>query len=377
MLCIYLSEELEKLAHDNNTSNVLFYFCDHQDEKRNSAVAVLRGLLWQLTIRDDRKECVSKHLKAYVEMQDKRQTSLFETESLWRLFATLMQDQDIGTTYCVLDAFNECDDESVRWLARKFFEFLPSPTRTGSNSALQLVLVSREIPSLTMLTKCAPVEIDGGSDEQVSADVAKMVSFNVDKLSRLPGFTEDFREEVQSTLLERAEGTFLWVGHVMNELTREGTCSGVIQRLNSLPKGLPAIYDRIVLEIEQDRQEKASSILRWVTMAVAPLTLQELADAVQTKSVGTMDRMEIMRDEVRWCGSFLKIHDKADSLALQTVSLVHQSAREYLLRTEPEEDETIRSFRISPEEAHLSIAMACLERIKNSHLQRKALEPRD
>ena len=377
MLSIYLSEELEKSEQHFSTNNVLYYFCDHQDEKRNNAVAVMRGLLWQLTLIDDPKECLSKHLNAYIEMQDKRQTSLFELESLWRLFAIIMQDQDVGTTYCVLDAFNECDEESTRWLARKFFDFLASSAPDNINNALRLVLVSRVIPSLTMLTKCTPMEIDGGNDEQISADVARMVSYNVEKLSRLPGFTEDFREEVQSTLLERAEGTFLWAGHVMNELAREGTCSGVTQRLHSLPKGLPAIYDRILLDIEQDRQEKASAILRWATMAVAPLTLQELADAVQIKSAGTMDRLEIIRDEVRWFGSFLKIHDKADSLALQTVSLVHQSAREYLLRTEPEENGTLRSFRITPEKVHLDIAIACLERIKNSHLQRKALEPRD
>ena len=54
MISIYLTEELEGVAADAETADaeeaiVIYFFCSSEDSKRNTAAAVLRGLLWQLT----------------------------------------------------------------------------------------------------------------------------------------------------------------------------------------------------------------------------------------------------------------------------------------------------------------------------------------
>jgi hypothetical protein len=56
-----------------------------------------------------------------------------------------------------------------------------------------------------------------------------------------------FRTRIERALLERADGTFLWVGFVMNELLQKNTCTEVIETLERLPKGLPGIYSRMLL----------------------------------------------------------------------------------------------------------------------------------
>ena len=48
MLSIFLIEELERRTRASNDTQVLYYFCNGEDEKRDNTVALLRGLLWQI-----------------------------------------------------------------------------------------------------------------------------------------------------------------------------------------------------------------------------------------------------------------------------------------------------------------------------------------
>jgi Ankyrin repeats (3 copies) len=137
----------------------------------------------------------------------------------------------------------------------------------------------------------------------------------------------------------------------------------VLEVLNAVPKGLPAIYSQMLLKIESSRRSTSSVILRWITMAFRPLTLQELAAAIGIQPSSTLITPEqAVRDQVTLCGLFFKIQE-------QEVGLVHQSARDYLLRKKPESDPDLDEFRINPEEAHLEIAEVCFNCIAHSSLQ--------
>ncbi|KAL1988197.1 hypothetical protein VTN96DRAFT_727 [Rasamsonia emersonii] len=46
MLSLFLTEELERRTQGMENSELIFHFCRHQDEKRGTAVAILRGLLY-------------------------------------------------------------------------------------------------------------------------------------------------------------------------------------------------------------------------------------------------------------------------------------------------------------------------------------------
>jgi len=48
MLAVFLAEELERDANDMQNTLFLQYFCDNKDEKRNTAVTIIRGLIFQL-----------------------------------------------------------------------------------------------------------------------------------------------------------------------------------------------------------------------------------------------------------------------------------------------------------------------------------------
>jgi hypothetical protein len=154
----------------------------------------------------------------------------------------------------------------------------------------------------------------------------------------------------------------------MHELSQKQTCSELWEALDDLPSGLPAIYSRMLLHIPAERREVSRAILRWVTMAARPLQLQELAAATDvgpSSSRLTVD--QATRDAVALCGPLLKVQERE-------VSLVHQSARDYLLRTESDSDAVLEAFRVNVQSAHLELAQKCLDCIAQSDLQHRVID---
>jgi hypothetical protein len=113
MLSIFLIEELGRITQQMEYAELLFYFCSHQDEKRNTAVAVLRGLVYQIVAKRPK---LTKYVLPYFETLEKPQQTLSSLETLWIIFRMLVQDVDLGTMFCVLDGLDECDEDTLRIL---------------------------------------------------------------------------------------------------------------------------------------------------------------------------------------------------------------------------------------------------------------------
>jgi len=362
MLSIFLTEELERVSQQKrHNAELLFFFCSHQDEKLNTAVAILRGLLYQIVVKRPK---LIKHVLPYLETPERAQLTLSSLETLWITFRRVIQDVDLGKMFCVLDGLDECDADSTSLLVAKLVELFTLNDSQITNGAFKIVIVSRNIPGLR---SCTQVKFNPDNEEHVVSDIKRFISVRVKELSRIEGFNEDFRIAVRKTLLERSEGTFLWVGLVMRELSQKRTCTEVLEALRELSPDLSEIYGRMLLQIESRRRRTSSGILLWVMMAIRPLTLQELAAAIGIQSSALITIEQAVRDQVALCGPFLKLRD-------QEVGLVHQSARDYLLRKEPDSDSVLEDFRIKPEEAHLELARTCFDCIEHSALQYRPLD---
>jgi ankyrin repeat protein len=363
MLSVFLIEELERHTARIDSAELAFFFCSAQDEKRSTAVAVLRGLVHQIIAK--RPQLV-KHALPYFETPERAQQTLSSLETLWLIFSTLVADAELGTMFCVLDGLDECEESTLRVLLPRVVSLLIGDALSLAKGTFKLAIVSRDMPGLRGCT--TRVRLDPDNDEQVVGDIGLFVSARVQELSRIEGFNEDFRASVQAALLKRAEGTFLWVGYAMHELSQKQTCSEIWEALEDLPSGLPAIYSRMLLHIPAERREVSRAILRWVTMAARPLHLQELAAATDVRpSSSRLTVDQATRDAVALCGPLLKVQ-------MREVSLVHQSARDYLLRTERDSDAVLETFRLEAESAHLKLAQECLDCIAQSDLQHRVID---
>jgi ankyrin repeat protein len=217
----------------------------------------------------------------------------------------------------------------------------------------KLAVVSREIPDLR---GCTQIRLDPDNNEKVIDDIERFVSARVKELKKIEGFTGKVQSHVEQTLLSRAQGTFLWVGFAMHELLQKATCTEVLDTLSKIPRGLFAVYSRLLLQIPEERRETSRQILQWVSTALRPLSLAELASALDVEATsGLMTIEQAIRDKIAFCGPFLKIEGKI-------VGLVHQSAQDYLLREETDSDPILETFRIKPESAHMDLARTCLDR---------------
>jgi len=362
MLSVFLTEELERHTTGIESAELVFLFCSAQDEKRNTAVAVLRGLVHQIVVK--RPQLV-KHALPFFETPERSQQTLSSLEALWIIFSRLVVDNELGTMFCVLDGLDECEESTLRVLLPRIVSLLAGEAPSSSQAMFKLAIVSRDISGLQ---GCKRIRLDPDNDEKVVSDIELFVSARVEELSRIEGCDDDFRSSVQTALLERAEGTFLWVGFAMYELLQKQTCSEIWEAFEDLPSGLPSIYSRMLLRIPEGRRELSRAILRWVTLAARPLQLQELAAATDVRPFSsrlTID--QATRDAIALCGPLLKVQERE-------VSLVHQSARDYLLRTERDSDKVLEAFRLVSEPSHLELAQKCLSCITQSDLQHKAID---
>lgn len=110
-------------------------------------------------------------------------------------------------------------------------------------------------------------------------------------------------------------------------------------------------------EIGRNRWETAAAILQWVVTSLRPLTLAELADATNVPASDVFSRDQIIRDQVRFYGSLFTVID-------YEVELVHQSAKDYLQRKDPDEDAVLDCFCVKREEANLVLLRRCFGYIR-------------
>ena len=119
----------------------------------------------------------------------------------------------------------------------------------------------------------------------------------------------------------------------------------------------------MLLQIDPNRHKIAVKILLWVVMAVRPLTLSELSAALgpAVKPSANFTRDDVMRDHLSYCGYFLTIRENE-------IHLIHQSAKEYLLRETQDADPVLESFRIQEIFGNLEVACRCIDYLQDGAL---------
>ena len=360
MLSIFLAEELEQTARLSQNKLFLQYFCDNKDEKRNTAVTVIRGLIYQLL---QSRPKLFNHILPTFKIQKE---SLFSFETLWRIFESMVCDPALETTYCVLDGLDECDEASLEILLGKFAALLSAKPYGSSVCHLNLLIVSRDLPDFIpeLLSGFPRIALDPDADTEINQDIDLFIKAKVKELSRSRRYPETLRVHVEDVFRDRAQGTFLWIGIVAQAL-RKYKATEVEKALDLFPPGLDELYARILLQIDSDRREIAARILRWVIMAVRPLRISELSIAIENTvrpPAAAFSRDEMTRDQISNCGYFLKIEE-------DEVGLIHQSAKDYLLRKTCDSNPELEFFRVKEEVANLEIARKCLNYLHSGALE--------
>lgn len=143
-MAITLAEELPKQAcFSESGGSLAYFFCDSNSEDRRTAIAVTRGLLYQLIKQ-------RPQLLRYLQLKyEERQQGLFASfDALWAVFINMATDQASGKKYIIIDALDDCDMEAQDILMRQinltfqFHDFDPCLRRRPFACAVPMGLQS-------------------------------------------------------------------------------------------------------------------------------------------------------------------------------------------------------------------------------------------
>ncbi|CAJ0543489.1 Ff.00g037770.m01.CDS01 [Fusarium sp. VM40] len=300
-LSIFLSKHFESMCKEQTNRAALFFFCDNKVANRNTAVNILRGLLTQLV----------SHQKdlTYLVLKEWRQKSsqLFQDSSfntLWRVFQDMVKASNFHVIYCIIDALDECEDNSLTILLKKFKKL--SQSSTTSSTKLKLICLSRRFPeripeSLDSFTKVELDMMTAGKE-----DVRRFISERISDLSRTKKLTSKMRKRVEKVFQEKSEGTFLWVSFMAQDL-EEKPLLDIIPTLERLPSGLDAVYERILTQIDFNKWEIIQKMLDWSLIATRPLRIPELCEAAGVKAIDSMCRESVCEELIKACGHLLLV----------------------------------------------------------------------
>jgi ankyrin repeat protein len=355
-----ISSFLIKSLRVRPNTTVIYFICDNKHEHFRTKECVLRAVLHQLLVIHP--DLVKHALPYFKAMKDAVATS---AATLWNIFEEVIQNENLPEIFCILDALDECEDDSREWLMQKLGRIFSSnndkPATRVTTGRLKMLVTSRPWDDIEFgFLEASKIRLKTEEEAGIDHDIRTFIKEKVNALARRRGYTAQEREIVTEALTSKANGMFLWVSLIIKDLEKTPG-SKIQQRLETLPKTLFEVYVGILSKIEESAAARVKHILTWIVTALRPLNLEELALACElhrldeVNEVNMDDFLESIRGDIRLCGPILTIREGR-------VELVHQSAKDFLLSKHQNFESSCASidYRIKLMESHAELAVLCL-----------------
>ena len=313
VLSTYIINHVRKLGHCCQ-----YFLIDFGDPIKHSPAALLRsvGLQMAEVIPAFRRE-MAKFSREGVSLEKK------DARFIWqKVFTSVLSLMVLPTPlYWIIDALDELESPKV---LLELFQSI-STFRTP----IHVFITSRRTESLSLSFKRLSVSIPVDMMQRdYHADTTSDIRTYVENELKFMRGTEDLKLQVTKSILRRADGNFLWVRLVLEEILGCHTQQAIMQTLEDVPAGMGALYQRMELSISKNTKEAdrvlAKTLLTWVVCAYRPLTLNELSQALHPEFPEFLDLKRTIQDV---CGQFVVV-DRSSHVAM-----VHKTARDYLTQT--------------------------------------------
>ncbi|KIL89218.1 vegetatible incompatibility protein het-e-1 [Fusarium avenaceum] len=311
MLLCGLINELEK----EHGSCLSYFFCQATEARLSNATAVLRGLIYRLVVQ-------RPPLISYIEEKyEHAGKQLFEDGNAWqalsKIFMAMLEDSVLEGVLLIVDALDECITGQERLL-----------DLIVRSSNVKWIVTSRNWPEieqvLNLSTQKVRLHLELNQDSVCKA-VEAFIEHKVEELAEKKRYDAKLKSDVKSYLIENADGTFLWVALVCQELADNKVFrkSHTRLRLELFPRGLDPLYGRMMEYISSSHDaEICREILALASVVYRPITLAELKTLLGSQHVDEYDELPQI---IGCCGSFLTLRGDA-------IYFLHQSAKDFLLK---------------------------------------------
>ncbi|KAF7529454.1 hypothetical protein G7054_g9838 [Neopestalotiopsis clavispora] len=269
-----------------------------------------------------------------------------EALTIWqRLFKIRLFKQGFTRPlFWVIDGLDE--SEAPRSGIKMFAEILTAKV------PIRVLIVSRRTLDMDAEFKKLPIDAkwDMLSFRHNTDDQKRFLDAEVDERPTMPGF----KKKITQQLLDMSQGNFLWLSVMVDRINRCQTSDAINQALKQLPAGMRQLYERMMQPISaQEVADKTMTmkILTWISCATRPLQLEELTDALEVP-LQTFSIKELG-------GGFVVVDNYGN------VSLIHNSAREYLLGSKH------HPGHIARRPSHFELYSRCLRSLATRGLRRE------
>jgi len=324
-----------------------FYYFRFGDQLKNSLSLFLLSIAFQIAV------LIPEYRRRLIRMyEDGLNVQKAAPRLIWqKLFVSALFKVNLThPLFIVVDGLDE--SESAPVLLKLLVDL------ADAKIPLRLLLVSRPTQAMSngieRLSK--RVTVTQMTLDNTAEDLRLYVAEEMDSMHG----EDAFKEQIIARILDKADGNFLWVHLVVNEILQCHTEDEVIEALNQVPQDLEPLYERMDETLAKSSkpgdQALGRTILMWAACSRYPLTLTELSGALLPEYPRVLD-LKYTTQQV--CGEFVVIDKKMH------VTMMHSSAREYLMTN------YALHYHIEFEKAHQTMFSKCLATIMTSNLKGK------
>ncbi|KKY18181.1 putative wd40 repeat-containing protein [Phaeomoniella chlamydospora] len=326
-----------------------FFFFRFDNQPKRSISTCLKSLAWQIA---------NDHPEFNRRLNDLSEAGLnlekTDAVSLWQMVfeSILFQIELANPLYWVIDGLDESETPQ---LLLEIFRAIPR-----SLTPIRLLITSRKTDTISMqvggLSEHLPVaKLENSGRRLNSNDIQILIQSDIKQMRG----GNAFKNQVMAQLMDHADGNFLWVRLVMDEILCCHTEEAVQETLDNMPEDMTSLYQRmeasIVTRPRKSDKLLAKSLLQWVLCARRSLTLDELSGALPKS-------LDLKRTIEDICGQFIVIYETG------RVMMIHQTARDYLTRTSTSE------IAIDPEQANKYLCIQTISALLEPTLQSKLMQ---
>lgn len=265
-------------------------------------------------------------------------------------------------TTIIIDALDQCpNNETTQYQLEELLS-----TITSLPPTCKILLMSRPHPwfeeTIGDVMETLPCPKFLTKDDN-TRDISAYVLSALDKVTedKMCKWQDDFRDELESQIIERSEGMFKWTELVVKDLsTRKAKSDMDTARatLDGVPRGLEEIYQRAlenIAKIEDDEEKRqVSRILQWILRNYRPLRVKELAAALSSEAEDPLSDVRDLLD--RYLSDLVYIDFETD-----IITMTHHTATEFL--TASTRYQCADGFQLIPDQLadiDLDMLLACL-----------------
>ncbi|KAL4916393.1 NACHT and TPR domain protein [Aspergillus aurantiobrunneus] len=272
-------QEKTSPGQENSPVSLGYFFFRNDDPQTRSFHQALRDIAFQLSRSDP---AYQRYLGATIKEHEEIST----LESAWRLlFVDYLLKVDVDrTAYVVLDGVDEALDEEL-----SAFISLATDLHTNRAGHLQLAIIGRPYISDQLLEGLEEnVPTIHVTKHKNTDDISQYIHTSIKKSLILRKISTKLRQEIISKLSANAEGMFLWVNLMLQELSKKRNETSMRKALEQSPRGLREMFRHVLASFsassDEEELEFLNEVLLWVACADQPWKLGQLEAIIKLKS---------------------------------------------------------------------------------------------